>query len=82
MAKPGPKSPGRKDEGWRKSHTLKGNVRKRCEGAWGVWRRNDGKVGYMNQGDLIGKWAVFMLGNEPKSRPVRSQSGHSSEEAG
>jgi hypothetical protein len=31
-------------------------VRKRRWGASGGWRRNDGKVGYMNQGDLAGAW--------------------------
>jgi len=48
-----------------KPSTLKGSVTndwqsivcqtsKRCWGASGGWRRNDGKVGYMNQGDLSG----------------------------
>ena len=37
----------------------------------------------MNQGDLFGIRTVFMLPvKEPKSRPGRSQSGHSSVEAG
>ena len=40
--------------------TLMGSVIKRCWGASGGWRRNDGKVGYMNQGDLAGVWTVFM----------------------
>ena len=44
-----------------KPSTLKGNVAKRCWGASGGWRRNDGKVGYMNQGDLPGVVTVFML---------------------
>jgi hypothetical protein len=34
--------------------TLKGSVSKRCWGASGGWRRNDGKVEYVNQGDLSG----------------------------
>jgi hypothetical protein len=37
-----------------KPSTLRGSVTKRCWGASGGWRRNDGKVGYMNQGDLSG----------------------------
>lgn len=43
-----------------KPGTLKGSVLKRCRGASGGWRRNDEKVGYMNQGDLTGVWTVFM----------------------
>ena len=43
-----------------KPSTLKGSVSKRCWGASGGWRRNDGKVGYMNQGDLSGDRTVFM----------------------
>jgi len=39
------------------------------------------KVGYVKQGDLSGTRSVFKL-EEPKSRPVRSQSVHSSVEAG
>jgi hypothetical protein len=39
---------------------LRGSVSKRCWGASGGWRRNDGKVGYMNQGGLAGAWTVFM----------------------
>jgi len=62
--------------------TLRGSVTKRCWGASGGWRRNDGKVGYMNQGDLSGGPPVFMLVEQPKSRPLRSQSVHSSDEAG
>ncbi len=65
-----------------KPSTLKGSVTKRCWGASGGWRRNDGKVGYMNQGDLAGVWTVFTLVFQPKSRPARSQSGHISKEAG
>ena len=38
---------------------LRGSVSKRCWGASGGWRRNDGKVGYMNQGDLSGVMPVF-----------------------
>ncbi len=65
-----------------KPSTRMGSVIKRWWDASGGWRRNDGKVGYMNQGDLAGVWAVFMLVFQPKSRPARSQSGHSSKEAG
>jgi len=43
-----------------KPSTLKGSVIKRCWGASGGWRRNDGKVEYLNQGDLAGVWTVFM----------------------
>ena len=39
------------------------------------------KVVYVKQGDLPGERTVFML-EEPKSRPGRSQSVHSSEETG
>ena len=66
-----------------KPSELKGSVLKRRWGASGGWRRNDGKDVYMNQGDLPGTWSVFrppLAG--PKSRPGRSQSGHSSVEAG
>ena len=42
-----------------KPSTLRGSVPKRCWGASGGWRWNDGKAGYMNQGDLAGVWAVF-----------------------
>ncbi len=44
-----------------KPSTLRGSVLKRCWGTSGVWRRNDGKVVYMNQGDLHGVMTVFML---------------------
>ncbi len=44
----------------RKSVTLKGSVLKRWRGRSGGWRRNDGKVGYMNQGDLLRYRTVFM----------------------
>jgi hypothetical protein len=37
-----------------KPSTLRGSVSKQCWGASGGWRRNDGKVEYMNQGDLSG----------------------------
>ena len=37
---------------------------------------------HMKQGDLHRPKPVFMLAKEPKSRPARSQSTHSSEEAG
>jgi hypothetical protein len=47
-----------------KPSTLRGSVIKRCWGASGGWRRNDGKVEYMNQGDLAGVWTVF---NPPKA---------------
>ncbi len=36
----------------RKPRTLRGSAIKRCEDAPGGWRRNEGKVEYMNQGDL------------------------------
>jgi hypothetical protein len=41
----------------------------------GGWRRNDPKVGRVNQGDLFAQETVFM---QPKSRADRSQSLHSS----
>ena len=40
-----------------------------------------GTVACVKQGDLSGSGTAFMLGIEPKSRPDRSQSAHSSEEA-
>ena len=57
-----------------KPDTLKGSVAKRCRGASGGWRRNDGKVRYMNQGDLIGPGAVFKLrgAEEPYRSGVRA----------
>jgi len=45
---------------------------RRSRGAWGGWRRNVWKCAIVNQGDLIRCW---------KER-VRSQSPHSSDEAG
>lgn len=52
---------------------LKGSVSKRAGAAWGGWRRNDGKVGYMNQRDLSGSWAVFMRkAEEPQRAGVRA----------
>ena len=51
-------------------------------GASGGWRQNDGKVGYMNQRDLSGTWTVFMPARAEEPTGHRSQSSHSSEEAG
>ena len=42
--------------------TLRGSVIKRCRGASSDWRRNDGKVEYLNQGDLPANRTVFMSG--------------------
>jgi hypothetical protein len=45
----------------------------------------DGMVGRHNTGireTTAGIRTVFMLGNEPKNRPPRSQSVHRSDEAG
>ena len=44
----------------RRSVTLKGSVSKRWRNRHGGWRRNDGKVGCMNQGDLSGIRTVFI----------------------
>jgi len=41
-----------------------------------------GRLRAVKQGDLFGKRSVFMRPMAPKSRPDRSQSAHSSEEAG
>jgi len=45
----------------REAQRAEGSVLKRRWGASGGWRRNDGKVGYMNQRDLSGAWTVFMV---------------------
>jgi len=62
--------------------TLMGNVSKRCRGTSGGWSRNDLKVGYMNQRDLLGKADgvhVTHVAKEPS--PGRSQSVRSSNES-
>jgi hypothetical protein len=57
-----------------KPGTLKGSVTKRYRGASGGWRRNDGKVRYMNQRGLIGTGTAFILARaeEPYRSGVRA----------
>jgi len=63
----------------RKPATLMGSVSKRWRGASGGWRQNDGKVGYMNQGDLLRVRTVFMQRTD--SRGPRTGSAGSARES-
>ena len=67
----------------RKFVTLRGSVLKRSRNPLGGWRRNGWTARHMKRRDLGDNKTVFMHPTgEPKSRPPRSQSTHSSEEAG
>jgi len=53
-----------------------------CQHPADGWRRNGRKIGCSKQGDRAGTKGVHAQDHEPKNRPVRSQSVHSSDEAG
>ena len=65
-----------------RKHSAREAIQRR-RAADGVWRRNAGKIEPVKQGGLSGTQdGVHSRDNEAKSRPGRSQSVHSSAEAG